>query len=159
MFIGKLSMPLLALALTLFAMASRASIAAEEETASTEDKRLAWRHTEKMVVMTIFPIGEKLWTAHRTDGKKPNYTEIERTKDHIILQNVDTKLFIRLETNWAYWRRPRDAKWTRWTKGEWVNEVPEGDPLVIYNVPGEDPPKAKKKKKKGKSKPGANADE
>lgn len=142
-----------ALAAMTLAILSSQSFAAEEEADTAAEKRVAWRQMEKDVTAIIYPVAEKRWTAQRTDGKKPNYEEIERTKDHIVLQNVDTKLFIRLETNWAFWRRPRDAKWTRWTKGEWIDEVPEGDPLVIYTIPDETAPKApKKKKKKGKNK-------
>lgn len=137
----------------LLAFGSDCIFAAEGDAGASPDKRVAWRHTEKDITVTIYPVADKRWTAHRTDGKKPVYQEIERTKDHVVLQNQDTKLFIRLETEWAFWRRPRDAKWTRWTKGAWIDRVPEEDPLVIYTIPDENAPKPKKKKKKGKSKP------
>ena len=142
----------LALAAALFALWGNRIVAADGEADASPDKRVAWKHTEKDVTVTIYPVADKRWTAHRTDGKKPVYQEIERTKDHIILQNQDTKLFIRLETDWAYWRRPREAKWTRWTRGAWIDEIPEGDPLVTYTIPDENAPKPKKKKKKGKGK-------
>ena len=136
-----------ALAASLCAFGSDCIFAAEDEAAASAVKRVAWQHTEKDVTVTIYPVAEKRWTAHRTDGKKPVYHEIERTKDHIILQNQDTKLFIRLETDRAFWRRPRDAKWTRWTKGAWIDEVPEGD-LVIYSIPDENAPNSPKKKRR-----------
>jgi hypothetical protein len=83
--------------------------------------RNAWRFFEKGKPHTIYELGEKQWTAERPDGKQPKYAERERTAEYIELQNVDSKLFVRLHAAWSYWRQPKAEQWTRWAKGEWID--------------------------------------
>jgi hypothetical protein len=87
--------------------------------------RSAWRYTDKGQTITINAVTEKHWTAQRSDGKKPYYLEVGRTEEFIELQNQETKLFVRLHADRAFWRRPKDETWTRWVKGTWVQEPGE----------------------------------
>src|SRR5687767_1950256 len=83
-------------------------------------ERVAWRYTQKELTVTISHAGGKEWVARRSDGTNPLYDEVERTDDYVQLQNRESKLLIRLHEGQAYWRRPKDAEWTRWVKGGWV---------------------------------------
>ena len=85
-----------------------------------DDGRVAWRYTDKELTVTITRVGGKEWVAERSDGKRPIYDETNRTAENVELQNRDTKLFVRLHTDRAYWRRPKDENWTLWVKGNWV---------------------------------------
>jgi hypothetical protein len=84
------------------------------------DDRSAWRYVDKDLTVVIRRVEGKTWIAERSDGKRPNYQEIERTDEFLVLQNKDTKLFVRLGADRASWRRPNDADWTPWVKGEWI---------------------------------------
>lgn len=94
--------------------------------------RNAWRFFEKGKAHVLFELGEKKWTAERPDGKRPDYRETGRTAEYVELQNVDTKLFVRLHSAWSYWRQPKAENWTRWAKGEWIHGF---TPAVAETVP------------------------
>lgn len=98
------------------------SIRAEDPVDEAGRDRSAWRFYEKNQPHTIYELGEKRWTAQRPDGKRPNYQETIRTTEYIELQNQDSKLFVRLHNAWSYWRQPKQEEWTRWAKGEWIND-------------------------------------
>ena len=84
------------------------------------EDRDAWRYTEKDLEVTITRQSNTEWIAERSDGRSPVYDEIESNDDHIVLQNRQTKLFVRLFADHAEWRRPKDADWTRWVRGSWT---------------------------------------
>jgi putative peptidase family protein len=89
-------------------------------TAANAERR-AWRYTQKDLSVTITHKGGKEWVAERSDGNRPAYDEIERTGEYITLQNRETKLFVRLHADQAFWRRPKDENWTPWVRGAWVD--------------------------------------
>jgi hypothetical protein len=89
--------------------------------------RAAWRYNQQDLIVTIKQAHGKEWIAERSDGKKPAYEEVSRTDDYIELQNRDTKLLIRLYTDQAQWKRPKDSEWTPWVRGSWVSAAPTLD--------------------------------
>jgi hypothetical protein len=105
--------------------------APDGERDSDEDSRSAWKCVEKGLTVTIRRRAVGEWIADRSDGKRPAYREVDRDDDHVTLQNKDTKLFVRLGSERAYWRRPNDADWTPWVKGGWIAEAAPPKPPVI----------------------------
>jgi hypothetical protein len=93
-------------------------------------QRVAWRYRQNDLTVTIVDQGDKRWMAQRSDGKSPLYDEISRTAEYVEIQNHETKLMVRLHATQAKWRRPKDAEWTAWVKGAWVEaaEVAEAPP-------------------------------
>jgi hypothetical protein len=98
--------------------------AVADDTAS----KTGWKYVDRDLTVVIRRIGAGEWIAERNDGKNPAYREVERSDEHVVLQNKDTKLFIRLTADRAYWRRPADAEWTTWVKGNWIAAPPCEDP-------------------------------
>jgi hypothetical protein len=96
--------------------------------------RVAWRYRQNDLTVTIVHQGDKRWLAQRSDGKSPLYNEISRTADYVEIQNQETKLIVRLHATQAKWRRPKDADWTAWVKGAWV------EPANVAEAPQRDPP-------------------
>jgi hypothetical protein len=87
-------------------------------------ERTAWRYMQGDLTVTITEEQGTKWVAVRSDGEKPVYDEVGRTEGYVELQNRDSKLFVRLYTDHAAWRRPKDKEWTRWVKGGWTDALP-----------------------------------
>jgi len=84
--------------------------------------------------------GPGQWRAVRPDDQKNEFQEIERNQTSIQLQNVKTKLFLRLESDFGYWRRPKDEQWTRWVTGGWLSEseIPQHVRSQVSDTSGTD---------------------
>ncbi|HSG72147.1 MAG TPA: hypothetical protein VLA12_17155 [Planctomycetaceae bacterium] len=100
---------------------------AQEKQTDSTDNRNGWkffRATDKQEA--LFTHQEKLnWKLEFADGSVQALTELERTDDHIIMQNNGSKLIYRLTAGRGYWRTPGSEPddWKTWVKGEWV-QVP-----------------------------------
>jgi hypothetical protein len=90
-------------------------------------QRLVWRYRKKGESYYLFASGKDEWRAARPDNKEAVYREIESNPTSIRLQNTVTKLYIQLESDFGYWRRPKDEEWTRWVQGRWLDpdKIPE----------------------------------
>ena len=85
-----------------------------------QDERLVFQYKMKKEPYLIVRGKTGDWHSVRPDGKKVTFSEIERHPSQIQIQNKASKLFVRLEADFAYWRRPKDEAWTRWVKGGWL---------------------------------------
>jgi hypothetical protein len=94
-----------------------------------QEDRAAWRYTQKEMTVTYVqqPENPGEWIAERSDGKRPQLTEVSRTAEYVELQNQETKLLIRLHAEQSFWKRPKDTDWTPWVKGSWV-ALPQSPP-------------------------------
>ena len=62
----------------------------------------------------------KGWVFARPGKAVNDLEEIDRTESEIVLQNVRTKLIIRLTERKSYWRQPNQTEWTTYATGQWA---------------------------------------
>ena len=124
------------------ALSSPVAAGAQENSFEAPDERLVWQYKMKGKSHFIVRSPSGDWQAVRPDDKKVTYAEIERNDSQIQIQNTASKLLVRLDTELAYWRQPKDEEWTRWVKGQWLadKDIPRAARAILTkkaSVPAE----------------------
>ena len=99
-------------------------LAAHSSALAQADKRTAWAFKMKSEDCAYVHVDNKKWLFARPKVKLNEMSEVERNDKEIILQNVKTRLFIRLTADRAFWRTPKQEKWTNYHRGSW-GETPK----------------------------------
>ncbi|MEZ6132877.1 MAG: hypothetical protein R3C59_29765 [Planctomycetaceae bacterium] len=95
------------------------------ETFSAEaEVRTAWVTQVESEVCAYVQLTDKTWVFSRPNVKLGRYSEVERTDSEIVVQNIESKLFIRLTADRAYWRKPDQDMWKTYLRGSW-GEAPK----------------------------------
>ena len=149
----------------LFVSAHAAGLGFAQEAAesSQETPRVAWQYVELSAEKPTCVIRHrkgKEWFADRSDGKEIEYAELSRNDEEIIVQNLSSKLIIRLTEGRGYWRLAKEdeVKWRTWVRGNWIappasvpSTKPGGPPFIrlAYFVPADREPVASYRRKIG----------
>ncbi|MHC4880951.1 MAG: hypothetical protein ACYTGL_31250 [Planctomycetota bacterium] len=116
---------------------------AEDPASSSKDERTAWRYvgtTKDKPTLEFRHRKTNEWFVDRPDGTRVEYRELSRTADEIIVQNLKTRLIVRLTAGRGYWRLPKDDadNWRTWVIGEWVKPRPGKPEPAPGNTPAPD---------------------
>jgi hypothetical protein len=127
--------------------------AVSRQVAGAPTGRLVWEYSGAYGQSWITEPDGKKWINYLPKGKTILYLEESRTNDAVVLRSPESKLWIRLNKDFAELRRSADLPWKRWSaKGAWVSpgKLPpaahDKTPLrkirVVYLVPSDREPTA-----------------